>query len=147
MINRLGRAVSQPNPVSPQDDPIAKIIPKILRAKPPVTIREVRESGEIVFSIDLSPLGIKEADLKGSVFLRTVATSNFIGEFLLYQNFDRFLDLLMAANDYDQMVKKFQHLHFGVSRQGLVLILTFHVSRIYDLINTDLAKVIATITE
>ena len=142
MINRTGNVTSPPSSVTPQDDPITKIITAILKGKPQIQIREVKESGDVIFSVDLQPLGVKESDLKRSAFLRTTANANFIGEFLLYQNFDKFLELLVTEPNYDAMVKKFQHQHFGMARQGAMLVFTFHLSKIFDLINSDLAKLL-----
>ena len=146
MTSRVNTSPS-PNSVTPQNDPIAKTVTAILKANPPITIRRVEESGDVVFSVDLQPHGIKQSDLERSAFLRTVVTADFIGEFLLYKHLSEFLALLTTTHDYDRMVKEYQHTHFGMGRQGAVLVFRFHISKIYDVINSDLAKLISTVTE
>jgi hypothetical protein len=99
-------------------DPTARVVARILKAKPAITIKDISEMGDVVFTVDLKPFGVKAACLRQASLLKTHLLADFVGEFLLRQNLNLFMDLLMNQS-YERMVGLYQHRNYGMWIDGL----------------------------
>jgi len=128
---------------------VRPIIRKIVESDvPPIEIKEVQYEGALIgkvtFSVSIANLNLSHVDLqqhKRQVFCTFFA--NFLGELLVREHIDKFLQLLteLKSDDYLEIVNSKKHRRFGLEFSSGCLILSFHMSFLQDILTDDLKKI------
>jgi hypothetical protein len=119
----------------------------VLKSKPKIDIVHFSKSaGDIAISVRQEDI-LSEKYLKEKNFIiRTKFFANFIGELLVRQNIEKFINLLVKidANSYNKVVCGFNHRNFGMSScdRNNAFKFQFHISLIQDILTEDINRMI-----
>jgi len=104
-------------------------------------LRKGRDTGDLVFSISLEECGLSSFDLceKYKPVILNSYIGNFLGEFLIRENIDRFARVLtdLDTTEYIPIVNSWSHKKFGIEFSGDLLSFYFHVSLIQKILMED----------
>jgi hypothetical protein len=139
MTNRIPNDLGATPP--PEEDTTARVVGKILRAKPKVEIGRVDGQGMVVFTLFYRSLRIKPEEIRRMSLLRRSLLADFLGRFLILTNLDDFLPLLTEC-DYTGWVRRFPHIQIGLGFDDVQMIFRFNIALLYPLINESLAKML-----
>jgi len=124
---------------------LVSAINRMLKEKIPVKIALVSdESGDVAFIATLNDLGITRQVFHSHPFFRSNIFTNIFGELLVRGNLDLFASRILDKNNYDALVKKYNHKDMGLRSKGDdILMFQFHISLIYRLLNESISWEIA----
>ena len=99
------------------------------------------EDGDVKFTIPLEYVGISGEDLaiyRNEIF--STFFSNFVGELLVRENINIFVDILTQVDikDYHSVVNKYNHQRCGLSTSHGKFAFSFHISLVQSIVNEDL---------
>lgn len=100
--------------------------------------------GDMTFSIPLSDVGYTNRELDAlRQMLRRRFYADFIAEWILRRNFQRFLEHVAEETLYAIDVRIAIHEHFGVAFDRGRLLFTFHMSKLAAIANEELTEVLS----
>jgi len=126
----------------PPEDTTARVVARILEARPKVAIGTVSEHGMVRFTLSYRPLGITPHDVGRMALLRRSMMVEFLAQYLILINLHDFLHLLTECN-YSHFVRKYPGRYVGLHYDSHVFIFQFNIALIYRLLNEELTKAIA----
>jgi len=115
----------------------------IIPCCPEIQIFDRKDDGDIKFSVTTEGLGISfENYIKYKSEILTDFFANFLGELLVRENIDRFLDILtnIDSEDYPSIVNGYEHKRFGIKIYQDKFIFTFHISLLQSILTEDFKK-------
>lgn len=117
---------------------------RMLKEPTPIKVAMVSgESGDIVFTAALNDLRLTCQTFHTHPFFHSHLFTNLLGELLVRGNLDLFSSRVMD-NNYDVLIKKYNHHDFGLRSKGNdILVFQFHASLIYHLLNESISQEIA----
>ena len=116
-----------------------KVFSKVVQSAPSVTVEELREDGDVVFSVPMSELGLRQESMSGNVVTDTDFFKNFVGEYVVRKNIDQF-DALLAGIDagaYENMVCANEHTDFGMVASKDTVRFSMHISLVQKILTED----------
>lgn len=140
ITNRIPEA---PVAESPREDTTARVISRIVRAKPRVLIGKLWPNGDITFSLLYPSLGIRPREVCSMSLLRYGLVADFLGRFLILTNLQEFMPLILDC-DYPQHVRRFAHLQVGLAFNDQQMQFRVPVALLHWLINEAIAKQVGT---
>lgn len=126
----------------PTEDSTARVVGRILQAKPKVAVGNVGSNGMFRFTLFYRPLKISPQDIRNMALLRRSILGDFLGRFLILKNLDDFTPLLMEC-DYSYFVRRYPIQHVGLHLDDHRLIFECNIAVMHRLLNEHLAKSIA----
>jgi hypothetical protein len=124
-----------------EQDTTSRVVAALLRSRVGILLHQPSETGDIRFALPLKPLRLTKSDLSQMPMLRTNAFVDFAGEFLVRKHLGRFDDLVLRP-DFDQIVRKYSHAHFGLWFDEGSIAFGFHASLLNRLFNQELAGIL-----
>jgi hypothetical protein len=123
-----------------------KVFTKIVQSEPKVVIDELRDDGDIVFSVSMADLGLKQDSISGNVVTDTDFFNNFVGEYVVRKNIDQFAEILFRIDPraYEAVVCSNEHTDFGMVVSKDVIRFSMHVSLVQKILTEDFRKTIET---
>src|ERR1035437_8456627 len=127
----------------------AEVFLKIFGSERMVDIKTetIGKDGDVVFSLSQKSMGLTDDDLKKYPVLRSNYFANFIGEFLVRKNINKFLKMLLEIDpeEYRKTVCGFNHKNFGmfVCPKSKIFKFQFHISLIQGILTEDLNNIIS----
>ena len=120
-----------------------KVFAKIVQSDPRVTIEELREDGDVVFSVPTPELGLRQESMSDNVVTDTDFFNNFVGEYVVRKNLDMFAEVLdrIDAGAYENMVCANEHTAFGVVVSRDTVRFSMHISLVQSILTEDFRKV------
>lgn len=114
----------------------------ILSSKPYIKIIGCTEEGDIRFEVPLKSLNfLPDTTKKYRTELSTDFAANFIGEFLVRENIDKFVKILMNFKEnYIPVVNKYEHRKFGMLIAKDKCIFALHSSLVQFILFEDVKK-------
>lgn len=115
----------------------------VLSNDPPeiINLREGKDTGDLIFAISLKEFGMSEFDVyeKYKSVILNPYIGNFLGEFLIRENIDKFAKVLtdLDSAEYIPVVNSWNHKKFGIEFSGNLLNFYFHVSLIQKILMED----------
>lgn len=114
-----------------------------MNSVPEIDIKPISPEGDVCFGLEL-----KDIEVSQSIFIkyRSVIFSdfmaNFLGEFFVRENLNRFAKILtdIDCNDYNSIVNNYEHKCFGMEINSGRLYFHFHVSLLQNILTEDLKK-------
>jgi hypothetical protein len=117
----------------------------VLRSDPKVTIENVKQDGDIIFSVPLSTLGLDAESMGSNLVTSTDFFCNFVGEFIVRKNVSQFAEILFSVDPevYDETVCAEEHTGFGtiISRNS-VMRFSMHISLVQRILIEDFKKIL-----
>lgn len=105
------------------------------------------KDGDVVFSLPQKSIGLTDEDIKKYAIIRTNYFANFVGEFLVRKNINKFLKMLLDINtdEYRKVVCGFNHKNFGmfVCAKSKTFKFQFHISLVQSILTEDLNNIIS----
>jgi len=142
MINRLFND-SEKTTTPPPEDRTARVVARILEARPKVTVGNVSEHGMVRFTLSYRPLGISPHDVGMTALLRRSMLAEFLGQYLILINLNDFLHLLTECN-YAHFVRKYPAGRYvGLHYDSHVFTFQFNIALLHRLLNEELTKALA----
>ena len=112
-----------------------------------VKIEAIGKDGDVVFSLPQKSIGLTDEDAKKYSILKSNYFANFVGEFLVRKNINKFLKMLLEidADVYRKIVCGFNHKNFGmfVCAKSKTFKFQFHISLIQSILTEDLNNIIS----
>ena len=121
-----------------------ELLKTIASRSPKIRIgQKYSETGDISFSVPRTELGLKFNDFtnwKSEIF--SVFFANFLGEFLVRENIDRFAKILtkIDLDQYNEIVNRYEHKKFGMEYSKDHLVFSFHASLLQTILTEDIKK-------
>jgi len=141
MINRFFNDAEETSP--PPEDRTARVVARILEAKPKVAVGNVSEHGMVRFSLSYRPLGISPHDIGCMALLRRSMLAEFLGQYLILINLNDFLHLLTECN-FPHFVRRYPAGRYvGLNYDSHELVFQFNIALLHRLLNEELTKSIA----
>lgn len=121
-----------------------KVFSRIVQSEPKVIIDEFRDDGDVVFSVQMTELGIKPEAMIGNVVADTDFFNNFVGEYVVRKNVDQFAELLFGIDPrlYESVVCANDHTDFGMVVVKDMVRFSMHISLVQRILTEDFKKVI-----
>lgn len=126
----------------PTEDTTARVVGRILQAKPKVAVGNVGSNGMVRFTLFYRPLDITSQDICNMALLRRSLLADFLGQFLILTNLDDFFPLLTEC-DFSYFVRRYPIQRVGLHLDNHRLIFDFNIALMFRLVNEELAKSIA----
>jgi len=112
-----------------------------------IHIESVNDDGDVVFSTLQKDMGISDEDVKNSTIIKSNFFANFVGEFLVRANFNKFLKIMLKTNpnEYRKLVCGFNHKNFGmlIGAKNKFFKFQFHISLIQSILTEDLNNIVS----
>ena len=122
---------------------ISEIVIAIASSKPTLTIDNVQTNGDVAFHVLLKDCALAKEDCSNAV-LRTRFFVNFIGEFLVRENIQRFAEILIGLDSalYQKMICVCEHTDFGMLIDYKLTTITFqmHMSLVQHILTEDFTR-------
>ena len=115
----------------------------IMLNPPPVEIIEIKNDGDIIFSILTADIGLSFGNyIKYKTEILSSFFANFLGELLVRENIDQFTPILTNIKDekYLSTVNGYTHTKFGIKIFQDKFIFTFHMSLLQSILTEDFKK-------
>ena len=124
----------------PREDTTARVVARILRAKPKVVVGAVNPVGMIRFTLMYRPLRITSQEIRDMALLRRQLLADFLGKFLIQTNLDVFLPRIAECDDFATHVRKYPIQHVGLYIDDFQLVFEINIGLLYAVLNEELAK-------
>ena len=107
------------------------LLARVVSVKPDIKVEDTRMDGDVIFSVKLADLGMMHSDFSSQI-MRTRFFINFVGELLVRENIEIFVETLQGLDEkmYEDMVCCQQHTDFGmvIDHDEGLLRFTMHLS-------------------
>ena len=111
-----------------------------------IKIEDLGGDGDIVFVIGQKELGLDDEDIKKYSIMKSNYFANFMGEFIVRKNVNKFIKLLlkMDSEEYSKTVCGFNHKNFGmfVCCKNKTFKFQFHISLLQDIFTEELNNIV-----
>ena len=124
----------------PPEDTTARVVARILRAKPKVIVGAVNPVGMVRFTLFYRPLRITPQEIRDMALLRREILADFLGKFLIQTNLDDFLPRIAECDDYATYVRRYPIQHVGLYVDDFQLVFEINIGLLYAVLNEELAK-------
>jgi hypothetical protein len=108
---------------------------------------DIGKNGDVIFSLSQKSIGLTDENMKKYPILRSKYFANFIGEFLVRKNINKFLKMLLGidADEYGKVVCGYNHKDFGMDfcPKSKTFKFQFHISLIQNILTEDLNNIIS----
>jgi len=112
-----------------------------------IKIDPMGKDGDVVFSLSYKAMGLIDEDIKKYSIIRSNYFANFVGEFCVRKNINKFLKILLEMNseEYRKVVCGFSHKNFGMSvcSKSKIFRFQFHISLIQGILTEDFNNIIS----
>lgn len=124
-----------------------KVFARVLKSTPEIEIVSFsKDNGDVVISVKQEDVINKKYLIDKNFIVKTKFFANFVGELLVRQNMEKFVNLLVKidALNYDKSVCGYNHKNFGMSvcEQAGTLKFQFHMSLIQDILTEDINSLV-----
>lgn len=120
-----------------------EIIKAVVSSSPKISVISVRADGNVSFKVRIKDCGIAKADYANPV-MATKFMVNFIGEFLVRENIEKFSPILTGLDTamYAKIVGVRTHVDFGMTTDPKLSFMTFymHLSLVRDIMTEDFRR-------
>lgn len=116
---------------------------RVLKTNPKIEMLSFsKEGGDITISVKQEDVLAKKYINSDDYIIKTKFFANFVGELLVRQNIDKFINLLVKIDSehYDKLVCGFYHKNFGmyIVPEDKTLRFQFHISLIQDILTENI---------
>jgi len=132
------------NCIAKKSTRLKEILSKIINSDPEVAIlNSINEDGDVQFEVSLRSVNVSaEIINKYRSEISTDFAANFIGEFIVRENVNKFVGILTGLRgNYASIVNKFEHRRFGMKIFCNKFVFTFHVSLLQNILFEDFKRV------
>lgn len=121
---------------------LQSLMKKVFNSKCPISNIQISTEGDITYSVSFSDLGF---DYEQILFYKSQISCqffvDFIGEYFVRENIEKFIFSIEGMDDYYRIANKYRHRCFGIKIEDNCFKFIFHVSLLQNILTEDFRKI------